>query len=155
MNAIHICMYIEKFYRFVGEIILKPQMIITICQHKAMPISIQKWRQKPCIISCLIIMWFSIIRVAKLFMSPTTSQMTTHTKNVFCHYGDLLHNIYVQYLSIELWWQNMFNNSFWITTKEKLQMQRKPVLYCYLFNYFAYKLCGLLGRPLWWLWWLD
>lgn len=38
MNAIHIRMYIEKFYRFVGEIILKPQMIITICQHKAMPI---------------------------------------------------------------------------------------------------------------------
>lgn len=136
MNAIHICMYIEKFYRFVGEIILKPQMIITICQHKAMPISIQKWRQKPCIISCLIIMWFSIIRVAKLFMSPTTSQMTTHTKNVFCHYGDLLHNIYVQYLSIELWWQNMFNNSFWITTKEKLQSKE---------NQFFIAICSIIS----------
>lgn len=136
MNAIHICMYIEKFYRFIGEIILKPQMIITICQHKAMPISIQKWRQKPCIISCLIIMWFSIIRVAKLFMSPTTSQMTTHTKNVFCHYGDLLHNIYVQYLSIELWWQNMFNNSFWITTKEKLQSKE---------NQFFIAICSIIS----------
>lgn len=136
MNAIHICMYIEKFYRFVGEIIWKPQMIITICQHKAMPISIQKWRQKPCIISCLIIMWFSIIRVAKLFMSPTTSQMTTHTKNVFCHYGDLLHNIYVQYLSIELWWQNMFNNSFWITTKEKLQSKE---------NQFFIAICSIIS----------
>lgn len=136
MTAIHIRMYIEKFYRFVGEIILKPQMIITICQHKAMPISIQKWRQKPCIISCLIIMWFSIIRVAKLFMLPTTSQMTTHTKNVFCHYGDLLHNIYVQYLSIELWWQNMFNNSFWITTKEKLQSKE---------NQFFIAICSIIS----------